>query len=193
MFTVTVGLDGSGKSSTRRPLGRLYSVMPSTVAPLTARGRGRAAVAARICAQLRLVMAPVLAAGREAAGAGAAWAIASAVADTRRSRLAAANRSRDIGHLSKDGTAAPAPGRRTGTGCSMEDVRRAAERQSGPAANSGAGPAIGEPAAGHRRGGEEADQQAPDLEFPLVGGVGSIGLEIGTEPLQSIRPGRGAV
>ena len=32
MFTVTVGCDGSGKSSTCRPLSSWYSVMPSTVA-----------------------------------------------------------------------------------------------------------------------------------------------------------------
>src|SRR5689334_7431173 len=34
MFTVTVGFDWSGKSSTLRPLGRRYSVMPSTVVTL---------------------------------------------------------------------------------------------------------------------------------------------------------------
>src|SRR5262249_17085015 len=32
MLTVTSGLESSGKSRTRRPLGSLYSVMPSTVA-----------------------------------------------------------------------------------------------------------------------------------------------------------------
>ena len=32
MLTVTVGRDGSGKSSTRAPLARRYSVTPSTVA-----------------------------------------------------------------------------------------------------------------------------------------------------------------
>src|SRR5689334_13268642 len=32
MLTVTVGLDGSGKRSTRKPFGRRYSVMPSTSA-----------------------------------------------------------------------------------------------------------------------------------------------------------------
>jgi hypothetical protein len=32
MFTVIVGLDASGKSSTRSPLGSRYSVMPSTAA-----------------------------------------------------------------------------------------------------------------------------------------------------------------
>src|SRR5258706_15484884 len=31
MFTVMVGFEGSGKSSTLRPLARRYSVMPSTV------------------------------------------------------------------------------------------------------------------------------------------------------------------
>ena len=35
MFTVTVGFDTSGKSSTLRPLARRYSVIPSTVAPFT--------------------------------------------------------------------------------------------------------------------------------------------------------------
>src|SRR5690242_17127264 len=34
MFTVIVGFDGSGKSSTLRPLGRRYSVIPSTLGPL---------------------------------------------------------------------------------------------------------------------------------------------------------------
>ena len=31
MLTVTVGFEASGKSSTLRPLGRRYSVMPSAV------------------------------------------------------------------------------------------------------------------------------------------------------------------
>src|SRR5438105_10819904 len=35
MFTVTVGFDGSGKSSTLRPLGKRYSVMPSAVVTFT--------------------------------------------------------------------------------------------------------------------------------------------------------------
>src|SRR5512141_1733245 len=35
MLTVTVGFDGSGKSSTRRPLARRYSVMPSTSVAFT--------------------------------------------------------------------------------------------------------------------------------------------------------------
>src|SRR6478735_6659148 len=35
MFTVIVGFDGSGKSSTLRPLGRRYSVIPSTVVTFT--------------------------------------------------------------------------------------------------------------------------------------------------------------
>src|SRR6478736_2520016 len=35
MFTVTVGLDWSGNSSTRRPLGSRYSVMPSTSVTFT--------------------------------------------------------------------------------------------------------------------------------------------------------------
>src|SRR5262245_1322202 len=34
-FTVTVGLPGSGKRRTRRPLARRYSVMPSTVVTLS--------------------------------------------------------------------------------------------------------------------------------------------------------------
>ena len=34
MLTVMVGFDGSGNSRNRRPLGRLYSVMPSTRRPL---------------------------------------------------------------------------------------------------------------------------------------------------------------
>ncbi len=34
MLTVTVGFEASGKSSTCRPLGRWYSVMPSTVVTL---------------------------------------------------------------------------------------------------------------------------------------------------------------
>src|SRR6185437_15368046 len=34
MFTVIVGLDASGKSRTLRPLGRRYSVMPSTLVTL---------------------------------------------------------------------------------------------------------------------------------------------------------------
>src|SRR5260221_8141059 len=33
MFTVTLGFDGSGNSSTRSPLVKVYSVMPSTEAP----------------------------------------------------------------------------------------------------------------------------------------------------------------
>ena len=37
MLTVMVGFDGSGNSRNRRPLGRLYSVMPSTLGPLMAR------------------------------------------------------------------------------------------------------------------------------------------------------------
>ena len=35
MFTVTVGRDASGKSSTRAPLASLYSVTPSIEATLT--------------------------------------------------------------------------------------------------------------------------------------------------------------
>src|SRR5690242_5563098 len=35
MFTVAVCFEASGKSSTRRPLPRRYSVIPSTVAPRT--------------------------------------------------------------------------------------------------------------------------------------------------------------
>src|SRR5579859_5446660 len=34
MFTVIVGFEGSGKSSTLRPFGSRYSVMPSTLGPL---------------------------------------------------------------------------------------------------------------------------------------------------------------
>ena len=42
MFTVTVGRDASGKSSTRAPLASLYSVTPSIEATLTRlRHRGR--------------------------------------------------------------------------------------------------------------------------------------------------------
>src|SRR5437867_4303996 len=46
MFTVTFGLEESGNSSTRSPLGKLYSVMPSTEAPLrTPSGKGCAEIA----------------------------------------------------------------------------------------------------------------------------------------------------
>src|SRR5215469_57950 len=33
MLTVSLGLEGSGNNSTRNPLGKVYSVMPSTEAP----------------------------------------------------------------------------------------------------------------------------------------------------------------
>ena len=38
MLTVTVGFDWSGKSNTFSPLFSRYSVIPSTVAPLTGAG-----------------------------------------------------------------------------------------------------------------------------------------------------------
>src|SRR4051812_49417269 len=45
MFTVTIGRDGSGKSSTRSPFGRAYSVIPSReVIRCTPLGSGTAAV-----------------------------------------------------------------------------------------------------------------------------------------------------
>src|SRR5664279_2225031 len=40
MLVVTVGLLASGYSSTRRPLAKWYSVIPSTVVTLTGAGRG---------------------------------------------------------------------------------------------------------------------------------------------------------
>ena len=72
MFTVVVGFDGSGKSSTRSPLGSEYSVIPSTDATFVSAGRADAAA-------------------REARAAGVPWAAAAGVADRPASRNAAEN------------------------------------------------------------------------------------------------------
>src|SRR5580765_847809 len=71
MLTVMVGFDGSGNSRNRRPLGRLYSVMPSTVGPLVARGGAAGA----------------LGAGFAAGGACWGWTRVGAVVRTARARL----------------------------------------------------------------------------------------------------------
>src|SRR5688572_3341156 len=75
MLTVIVGLDGSGNISTRRPLGRRYSVMPSTSVTLTGfTSTGRTAArwpGLRAPLASTGVTVPVLGA---AAVAGCAWA-----------------------------------------------------------------------------------------------------------------------
>ena len=51
MLTVTVGLVGSGKSSTRRPFDSRYSVMPSTEATFTGLAGAGAAFFGAACAE----------------------------------------------------------------------------------------------------------------------------------------------
>jgi hypothetical protein len=73
-FTVIVGFDGSGKSSTLRPFARRYSVIPSTaVTRVTPAGKRCGAAAAGFAA------GAAGAAGFAACAAfGSAWALASA-------------------------------------------------------------------------------------------------------------------
>src|SRR5262245_59706593 len=79
MFTVTVSFDASGNSSTRSPLPRAYSVMPSTL--VTWRGAGATGLAGGGGGDLE---AGAGAAGRAgAAGAGAASAGAASDPATR--------------------------------------------------------------------------------------------------------------
>src|SRR5262247_1315243 len=97
MFTVIVGLVGSGNSSTLRPFGMRYSVIPSTETTFCARAAGAAAGRAGLVAEGAPApgFAGASAEGRGGASAGgfAAWGRAGRLAGkttlaSRRSALA---------------------------------------------------------------------------------------------------------